>query len=132
MEEKILNILLDMQIDMKDLKTRVINIEENEIPSMKASIKNIEENEIPNIKTSINDLTITVRNIAKKEIPAIKKSIKNLTVSVKNIENNELPKIRQQRLIDSNNIAKILNLQTELNGKIKQHFQEQAQLKIYK
>ena len=46
MEEKILTILLDMQVDIKDLKKRVINIAENEIPSMKASIKNIEENEI--------------------------------------------------------------------------------------
>ncbi|MFR3783594.1 MAG: hypothetical protein ACLTXR_07550 [Clostridia bacterium] len=35
MEEKILTILLDMQVDIKDLKKRVINIEENEIPSMK-------------------------------------------------------------------------------------------------
>ena len=85
MEEKILTILLDMQVDIKDLKKRVINIEENEIPSIRASIKNIE----------------------KKEIPGIKKSIKN-------IENNELPAIRQQRLIDSNNIAKILNNQTNL------------------
>ena len=30
MEEKILTILLDMQVDIKDLKKRVINIEENE------------------------------------------------------------------------------------------------------
>ena len=86
MEEKILTILLDMQVDIKDLKKRVINIEENEIPSIRASIKNIE----------------------KKEIPGIKKSIKNIASSVYNIENNELPAIRQQRLIDSNNIAKIL------------------------
>ena len=92
MEEKILTILLDMQVDIKDLKKRVINIEENEIPSIRASIK----------------------NIAKKEIPGIKKSIKNIASSVYNIENNELPAIRQQRLIDSNNIAKILNNQTNL------------------
>ena len=43
MEEKILTILLDMQVDIKDLKKRVINIEENEIPSIRASIKNIEK-----------------------------------------------------------------------------------------
>ena len=43
-----------------------------------------------------------------------KKSIKNIASSVYNIENNELPAIRQQRLIDSNNIAKILNNQTNL------------------
>ena len=57
MEEKILTILLDMQVDIKDLKKRVINIEENEIPSMKASIKNIEENEIftaNDLATSLN------------------------------------------------------------------------------
>ena len=40
--------------------------------------------------------------------------IKNIASSVYNIENNELPAIRQQRLIDSNNIAKILNNQTNL------------------
>ena len=56
MEEKILTILLDMQVDIKDLKKRVINIEENEIPSMKASIKNIEENEIPSMKASIKNI----------------------------------------------------------------------------
>ena len=44
----------------------------------------------------------------------VKKSIKNIASSVYNIENNELPAIRQQRLIDSNNIAKILNNQTNL------------------
>ena len=55
-----------------------------------------------------------IENIEKKEIPGIKKSIKNIASSVYNIENNELPAIRQQRLIDSNNIAKILNNQTNL------------------
>lgn len=114
MEEKILTILLDMQVDMKDLKMRVINIEENEIPSM---------------KESISDLTITVNNIKKKEIPKMRKSIKNLTISVKNIENNELPAIRQQRLIDSNNIAKILSLQTELNQRLS--IQRRSQIMNY-
>ena len=56
MEEKILTILLDMQVDIKDLKKRVINIEENEIPSIRASIKNIEKKEIPGIKKSIKNI----------------------------------------------------------------------------
>ena len=38
----------------------------------------------------------------------------NIWIFGLNIENNELPAIRQQRLIDSNNIAKILNNQTNL------------------
>lgn len=107
MEKKILTILLDMQIDMKDLKKRVINIEENELPSMKASIKKIEENEIPSMKKSIKGLEKSVKDIKENEIPGIKSSISN-------IENNQLPAIRQQCLIDSNNIAKILNVQTEI------------------
>ena len=89
MEEKILNILLDMQVDIKDLKVRVINIEEKELPGIKESIKDIQEKELPGIKFSIS-----------------------------NIEDNELPAIRKQRLIDSNNIAKILNLQTNLNQRL--------------
>ena len=97
MEKKILTILLDMQIDMKDLKKRVINIEENEIPSMKKSIK---------------DLTVTVNDIKENEIPDIKASINN-------IQNEQLPAIRQQRLIDSNNIAKILSVQTEMFQEIR-------------
>ena len=92
MEKKILTILLDMQIDMKDLKKRIINIEENEFPSMKKSIK---------------DITTTVNDIKANEIPDMKTSISN-------IQNEQLPSIRQQRLIDSNNIAKILNVQTEI------------------
>lgn len=97
MEKKILTILLDMQIDMKDLKKRVINIEENEIPSMKESINNLSE---------------TVKDIKENEIPSMKASINN-------IQNEQLPAIRQQRLIDNNNIAKILNVQTEILQEIR-------------
>lgn len=39
-----------MQVDIKDLKVRVINIEEKELPSTKFSISNIENNEIPTIR----------------------------------------------------------------------------------
>ena len=117
MEEKILNILLDMQVDIKDLKVRVINIEEKELPGIKESIKDIQEKELPGIKESI-------RYIQDKELPSIK-------FSISNIEDNELPAIIKQRLIDSNNIAKILSLQTDLNQRLSMYDQRKNKIINY-
>ena len=132
MEEKILNILLDMQVDIKDLKVKVINIEEKELPGIKASIKDIQERELPGIKESIKD-------IQERELPGIKESIKDIQekelpsikFSISNIEDNELPAIRKQRLIDSNNIAKILSLQTDLNQRLSINNQRKNQIINY-
>lgn len=39
MDEKVMNILLDMQKDIKETKEKVTNIEEKEIPEIKAELK---------------------------------------------------------------------------------------------
>lgn len=145
MEQKILDILLDMQGDIKSIKKRMENMEarqdkmeqhmtnigvrqdksdkrqdsmENYLKSIKKTVDNIMNKELPNINVLLD-------NIINRDLPEIKYSIGN-------IENKELPAIRQQRLIDSNNIAKILNRQTKMNKILEMNFQGKEDFKMYR
>lgn len=79
MEDKILNILLDMQSDIKELKTDV--------------------------------------NGLKTDVKGLKSDVVDLKAKVTNIEG-QLGEFKEQRRIDSINLAKILEMQTDLSMRL--------------
>lgn len=126
MEQKILDILLKINV-------RLDNIENKELSQINQKLDNIANKELPQINQRLDsienkdlaNINLVLDNIVNKDLPEIKYSIGN-------IENNELPAIRKQRLIDSNNIARILNMQTKMNETLeKMKVQEQEDLKMY-
>ena len=122
------------------IKEDIKDIKEKELPMIKEDIKEIKEIEIPTMKEDIKGIKVEIieingrlTSIEKKELPEIKENMKQMDKRLYNIESKELPVIkskvdqiidkeipslRQQRMIDSNNIAKILELQTEILSRL--------------
>ena len=93
MEEKILNVLVNLQSDFCDMKNDICEIKKD-ISGMKV--------EINEMKQDIKDLNIRVDNL-------------EIKVDQNNkIHENNYIELRKLRQIDSNNIAKILELQTQM------------------
>ena len=118
MDEKVMNILLDMHKDIKDIKEKEIPTMKEDIKGIKVEIKeingrltSIEKKELPEIKENMKQMDKRLYNIESKELPVIKSKVDQII-------DKEIPSLRQQRMIDSNNIAKILELQTEILSRL--------------
>lgn len=90
MEEKILNILISMQSDICDMKS--------DISEMKSDIKQLKQR-MDRLEERMDKLEENVSIIDQKH------------------DRNYI-ELKNQRQIDSNNIAKILNLQTQMINKL--------------
>ena len=74
---------------------------------LKSQMDRIENGDLPVIKSIVTNIDSRLENVEQREIPNIKHMISD-------IKNNDLPEIRKQREIDSINISKIMNEQTEI------------------
>lgn len=93
MEEKILNVLISMQSDICNMKSDICNMK-SDICDMKSDIKEMKQ-DIKQLKERVDVLEEKVDMIDQKH------------------DKNYI-ELRNQRQIDSNNIAKILNVQTQM------------------
>lgn len=97
MEEKILNILINMQSDVCDMK-----------------------NNINEMKSDISEMKRDIRQL-KQRMDRLEKRMDNLEENSKITDqkhDRNYIELKNQRQIDSNNIAKILNLQTQIINKL--------------
>ena len=85
MEEKIVGILLEMQKDVADLKQEVKTIK-------------------PELRAEMKEMELGLRQELTEKIETSEKNLKS-----------EIQELKNQRYIDSHNIAKILEYQIEMN-----------------
>lgn len=100
MEEKILEILFDIQKDMKEVKERLSNIEER-LTILEEKITALEEK-----VAALEKEVIILRG----EINILKEKFAD--------QENELISLKNQRMIDSHNIAQILKVQIEMSARL--------------
>ena len=93
MEEKILNVLISMQSDICDMKSDICN--------MKSDIKEIKQ-DIKQLNERVDRLEERMDKLEKKVEDSDRKHDKHYIQLI------------NQRQIDSNNIAQILNIQTQM------------------
>ena len=93
MEEKILNVLVSMQSDILNMQS--------DISDMKSDMKEMKQ-DIKKLDQRVDRLEVKVDNLEKKVDDIDKKHEKHYI------------QLRNQRQIDSNNIAQILNIQTQM------------------
>lgn len=131
MEEKFFNVLLEIQKDVKEIKSKQEDMEKRQI-TMEKKQQDMEKRQIMMEKKQEDmgkrqitmekkqNIMETKQNVMETKQDAIVKELKDIRGIVGEIRNNELPDIRRQRILDSNNILQILDYQGEIKIKMEE------------
>ena len=107
MEEKILNVLVNLQSDFCDMKNDISEIKKD-VSGMKVEINEMKQ-DISGMKVEINEMKQDIKGLHVR-MDALETKVDEID---KKHESNYI-ELRRLRQIDSNNIARILELQTQM------------------
>lgn len=120
MQEKIYTLLVDMQMDIKEIKKRQDNME----------IKLDQVMERQDIMEKKQDDMIQRQDKMENKQSTLEQDVKEIKSIVTKMNYEKIPNLERQRLIDSNNIAQILYYQMELNNKLREQEIKDKAIKI--